>query len=252
MNKFFTIPNLITMSRIFLIPVFIYLLFRPEPSSRLWAIVVFFVASISDFFDGYFARLLGQDSRLGRFLDPLADKILVVAALFAFYFLDSQISLWMILVIIGRDVLITLMRYLSIRKGTELRTSKLAKAKTAFQMISIVLILSVFFVRSYRVDIQQTFTDGQAAGKSNITIATDLLKQGLTLLPRKDVDKHVKRKVFAESVPYFLMLATTLFTLISGLRYVCFNYRVFLPPYTPVKKEQTTITKDQEGEKQNR
>lgn len=231
MNKYFTIPNIITSLRILLIPLFLYFLVQDNPSSRLLALLIFFIASISDFFDGYLARRLGQDSRIGRFLDPLADKILVITTIFAFYYLDSQIPLWMVLVIIGRDILITLMRYLAIKKGMELKTSKTAKAKTAFQMFSIVLILAIFFVRSYRFDIQQTFNEGLAAGKKNIEIAAQLFREGLTLLPHKDIDKHRKRVVFAESVPYFLMLVTTLFTIFSGLRYIYFNYRIFLPPY---------------------
>lgn len=242
MNKQLTIPNLITILRILLIPVFIYLLVQEQPLARLWAILVFTLASVSDFVDGYLARRLKQDSRLGRFLDPLADKFLVVAALLVFYFLDKQIPLWMILVIIARDVLITFMRYLAIQKGTELKTSRTAKAKTAFQMISIFLILAVFFVRSYRVDIQETFAQGQAAGKKNITIATELFKEGMSFSQREHDENFSRKKVFAESLPYFLMYATALFTIFSGFRYIYFNYHVFLPPYHKNKTKQKENT----------
>lgn len=191
----FTLPNFVTLLRVLLIPLFLYfLVFTDSALSRLIALLIFIVAALTDFFDGYLARLLGQDSKLGRFLDPLADKILVIAALGVFLYLDPLIPLWMILTIVGRDILITLMRYLAIRKGRELRTTRLAKVKTAFQMISIILILIIFIIQA----------------SSYLKAATGDMKE----------------------VPYYLMLATTIITIISGLRYVIENFFVFIPPWT--------------------
>ncbi|HOE19496.1 MAG TPA: CDP-diacylglycerol--glycerol-3-phosphate 3-phosphatidyltransferase, partial [Spirochaetota bacterium] len=143
------IPNLLTLSRIILIPLFLYLIFTPTIEHRIWALVIFVIASLTDLLDGWTARKLKQETETGKFLDPLADKFLVISALIAFLFLDPLIPLWMVIVIIARDLLITLMRYLAIKKGTSLRTSRLGKVKTAFQMISIILII---IIRSQRIN----------------------------------------------------------------------------------------------------
>ena len=225
------IPNILTVLRVILIPAFIYFLIQNDPHSRWMALFVFMIASISDFLDGYLARKWNQDTKFGRFLDPLADKALVVATIVAFVYLDKQIPLWMVLVIIGRDIIITLMRYLAIRKQMEIKTSRLGKWKTTFQMLSIVIIIMVFVLRSYRFDISDTFEKGHMQGKRNFAIAYELFIEGLSTWPKKDIPKIVKTKVFAESVPYFLMLFTTFVTIISGLRYLLTNYRVLYPPY---------------------
>jgi cardiolipin synthase len=117
----------LTLSRIILIPLFLYLIFTPTIEHRIWALVIFVIASLTDLLDGWTARKLKQETETGKFLDPLADKFLVISALIAFLFLDPFIPLWMVIVIIGRDLLITLMRYLAIKKGTSLRTSRLGR-----------------------------------------------------------------------------------------------------------------------------
>ncbi len=225
------IPNTLTVFRVVLVPVFVYFLLKPDPISRIIALGVFFLASISDFFDGYLARKWNQESAFGRFLDPLADKALVISSIFAFVYLDQLIPLWMVLVIIGRDMLITALRFLAIRKGMEVKTSKLGKAKTAFQMISIVIIVVVFIVRSYRVDITRTFEEGRNEGRKNISIAIDSFSEGIRILPDKQISTSRKIRVFAESIPYFVMLLTTWVTIISGIRYIYTNYRILAPPY---------------------
>jgi len=231
-TRIFTIPNILTILRIVLVPLFIYFLLQKDTNSKWIALFIFMFATASDFFDGYLARKLQQDSKIGRFLDPFADKMLVIGTLVVFLILDQQISLWMVLVIIGRDILITVLRYIGIRKNIEIRTSKIAKYKTAFQMMTIFLILNIFVVRAYRIDINKTFEDGHKIGKSNITIAMDAFQKGVK--EKKNLTQ--KKKEFASSIPYFLMLATTLFTIISGLRYILSNYKIFLP--TEVKKEE--------------
>ncbi|MDH4262141.1 MAG: CDP-diacylglycerol--glycerol-3-phosphate 3-phosphatidyltransferase [Spirochaetia bacterium] len=226
-----TIPNILTVMRLIIIPFFLFFIFRDNPASRLIAVILFIIAAVSDFLDGYLARKLSQDSKFGRFLDPLADKMLVIATLLAFTMLDNQVSMWMVITIIGRDMIVTLMRYLAIRKGTELKTSRLGKTKTALQMTAIIMILLILFVRSYRFDVEQIFLQGHQAGKKNIEIALDLMDQAFKLLPNKEINKRQKSKIFLEPMPYFLMLITTIVTLISGLRYVYTNFKVLLPPY---------------------
>jgi len=209
-----SVPNLLSLLRIILIPLFLYLIFTPKPLYRVLALVVFAVASITDFLDGWMARRLKQESEMGKFLDPLADKFLVVSGLIAFLILDPLVPLWMIVIIIGRDILITMMRYLAIKKGQTLRTSRFGKVKTAFQMFSILVIIMVFVVR----------------------------KSGFYLEIKNDVFSmyHVFNIITKSAdpdkwliiAPYCLMALVTLLTALSGIRYLFTNWRLFLPPYT--------------------
>ena len=81
MAKIYTVPNVITFIRIFLIPIILYLMFSENPNIVLLAGGLFIISSISDYFDGYLARTLNQSSRLGALLDPIADKLLVAAVI---------------------------------------------------------------------------------------------------------------------------------------------------------------------------
>lgn len=207
------VPNLLSLLRIVLIPVFLYFIFIPTMQHRLWALVVFIVASITDFLDGWSARKLNQESDLGRFLDPLADKVLVIAALTAFLILDPFIPLWMVIIIVGRDVLITLMRYLAIRKGTTLVTSGFGKVKTAFQMISIIVIIMVFVFR--RAGVNRYATD-------EFLKVVRVYEIMISSIPDK----------WLIIGPYCLMFIVTLLTALSGVRYIMTNWRLFLPPYS--------------------
>jgi len=232
------IPNLLTISRLIIIPFFLYMVLQDDPMARLIALFLFIIAGITDLLDGYLARKWSQDTKLGRFLDPLADKFLVITCLGAFYYLDSQISLWMILVIIGRDLLVTIIRFLAIRKGMEVRTNRLAKTKTTVQMTAIIAILLIFIIRSYGVDIQKTFDLGHQDGKTNFQITWSLIERGLDMKPHDDLEKKEKTKYFAESIPYFIILFVTLITVISGVRYLYSNYMVFAPPYYLFRKKE--------------
>ena len=81
MAKIYTIPNIITFIRIFLIPIILYLLFSENPNIVLIAGLLFIVSSVSDYFDGYLARTLNQSSKLGTLLDPIADKLLIASVI---------------------------------------------------------------------------------------------------------------------------------------------------------------------------
>ena len=196
-------------------PLFLYLIFQPERSMKFAALIVFSFASLTDFFDGWSARKLKQESELGKFLDPLADKILVISTLVAFLLIDYLIPLWMIIVIIGRDVLVTVMRYIAVKKGMSIRTSRFGKIKTAFQMISILVIIMIFIVRGSSMIIPEEIMSGHY----------------MTFVPAFSVtisDMHDKWLIAG---PYWLMLIVTILTAWSGIRYLVFNWRVLLPPY---------------------
>ena len=138
------LPNILSISRIGILPFFFYFLLQGEKEGYWISLGLFFLASITDFLDGYLARKLQVDSPLGRFLDPLADKILVWGAMMAFYWIDPSLPYWMLGVIIGRDLFITFLRYIGLRRGKELKTSYFAKTKTFVQMTGIGIILFIF------------------------------------------------------------------------------------------------------------
>ena len=128
------IPNILTISRILLVPFFLYYLIQDERHYKVIALGIFIFSSITDFFDGYLARKLSAESKFGKIFDPLADKILVIAALSAFVYLDNQIPLWMIVAIASRDLLITLIRFLgNKRRGCPSKHPLLQKQRRLFK-----------------------------------------------------------------------------------------------------------------------
>lgn len=133
-------PNQLTFIRIILTPLFVYLMINSGTLSNLIAAFVFFIAAFTDWYDGYIARRLSQTSKFGQFMDPLADKILVLSALAVFAYLDYAF-LWMILIIIIRDVLITFLRSYAIFTGAPIITSTFAKWKTFLQMAFVMILL---------------------------------------------------------------------------------------------------------------
>ena len=134
------LPNALTIFRVILTPFFVYFLFSSSMYSNLYALIIFILASVTDAFDGYYARKYNIETEFGNFLDPLADKILVSSAFISFYLLDL-IELWMVVVILSRDFFITFLRIVMKKNGQSLKTSRIAKSKTAVQLILIIFIL---------------------------------------------------------------------------------------------------------------
>jgi len=132
-------PTQLTVLRIVLAPLF-YTFFIVDPPQYLWAAIIFVVASVTDWYDGYFARKWKLVSRFGSFLDPLADKILTSIAFIAFAVV-GLIPVWTVIVIIGRDVIMTILRVVADIHNVLVRTSVSAKVKTFVQMVYISLIL---------------------------------------------------------------------------------------------------------------
>ncbi|MFQ5584998.1 MAG: CDP-diacylglycerol--glycerol-3-phosphate 3-phosphatidyltransferase [Calditrichia bacterium] len=135
-----TIPNQLTILRILLTPIFLILFLQNSPTKQLWASVLFFIASLTDWYDGWYARKFGVITRWGQFMDPLADKILVTSALVGFAAM-GYVFWWMVWIIIVRDLIITLNRIYSLAIGKAIITHTIAKWKTAAQMTTIFLIL---------------------------------------------------------------------------------------------------------------
>ncbi|HMO17530.1 MAG TPA: CDP-diacylglycerol--glycerol-3-phosphate 3-phosphatidyltransferase [Oligoflexia bacterium] len=137
------LPNILTLLRILSVPVFVLLLIDPSPQMGIWAMILFITASFTDWLDGYIARLYEAESILGTLLDPLADKVLVMAALvmLAAFPFEPRVPAWMVVVLLSREFMVTGLRALAAVKGVVIPASELAKHKTAWTFIAIICLL---------------------------------------------------------------------------------------------------------------
>ncbi len=148
-----TLPNAITVGRVILAPAVAILVFVPTFGARLLAFILFLIAAVSDLWDGYLARKHGWISNFGKLMDPLADKLLLVATFVPIYILSHRagpvgslpywgvMPLWVMVVIFGREALITIMRAVAARRGAVVPAGKLGKYKAFTQNIAIGSIL---------------------------------------------------------------------------------------------------------------
>ncbi len=127
-----------------------------EEGWQLYAVLIFGIASLTDWYDGYLARRYGLSTDWGKFMDPLADKILVLSAFFSFVYLGI-VKLWMVMVIVLRDFIVTGLRSYGARRGKPMMTNLLAKTKTFTQMIMIVLILVFIALQSLITELALDF-----------------------------------------------------------------------------------------------
>src|SRR3954468_13531194 len=144
---FINVPNVITMSRIILIPLIIGMYYLPSDwlsleNKNFAATAVFILAAVTDWLDGYLARKLNQMSAFGAFLDPVADKLIVVGALIVLLHLD-RVDALVALIVIGREIAISALREWMARVGQakSVAVAFIGKLKTVFQMIAIPLLL---------------------------------------------------------------------------------------------------------------
>lgn len=128
-----TLPNLLSLFRILIIPVLVYLLTYTDPVSALLAASLFLIASVTDYFDGYFARRHRSVSDLGKILDPLADKLMVASALIMLTALDRggepNVPAWLVVVIIARETAVTVLRGIALSEGIVMQAERLGKYK---------------------------------------------------------------------------------------------------------------------------
>ena len=144
------LPNILTGSRIVLTPVFIYFLFWGDGYGYAGALLIFILASLTDIWDGRLARRYQVETTMGKILDPLADKVLVLSAFISFMTMDI-IYFWMVATIVLRDVIITALRFLLEYYKMPMATSKQAKSKTALQITAIIFILTYLSLKSFQV-----------------------------------------------------------------------------------------------------
>lgn len=159
--------------------------------AKTWALIIFIVASITDAYDGYFARKYDQVTPQGMFLDPLADKILVSSAFIAFAVI-GLVEYWMVALIIFRDLFVTGLRMMMGHKGLKMVTSNIAKAKTVTQIIIIGFILTYLGLKGLHI--------GMVIPVINFVKQYNLI--------------------------YYLTFAATLFTVFTGFTYLLDNRQV--------------------------
>lgn len=188
------LPNKLTLSRIFLTFIFMLFLFSRGLTAKTMALVVFLTASLTDLYDGYIARKYNIITDFGKFMDPIADKILVLAAFSAFIEL-GLVPAWMVVLIVLREFVITGLRLLALTKSIVLPAQEGGKHKTISQMAAIFIIL--------------------------LSLVLKEIGMKSPLLWSAAVEGYFRNIIF------IVMFITTAFTLISGSSFLYRNRRLF-------------------------
>ena len=136
-----TFPNVLTVLRILLVPVIVVALLEETPHADTVAAVVFAVAAFTDGLDGYIARSRGSVTNFGKLMDPLADKLLIIAPLISLVSL-GRIAAWVAMVIIARELAVTMLRMVAVERGVVIPASMLGKAKTILQVAAIFAVIA--------------------------------------------------------------------------------------------------------------
>ena len=145
--KILNVPNLLSLSRILSVPVFIILMLEPSPVRALVAGIVFSLASATDWLDGYLARKWGQVTKVGKLLDPIADKILIMAALVTLVEIRSEVvHSWMAIVIIGREFAVTGLRAIAASDGIVIPAETVGKYKVGAQITAVLSLLLDYYL----------------------------------------------------------------------------------------------------------
>ncbi|NTW51954.1 MAG: CDP-diacylglycerol--glycerol-3-phosphate 3-phosphatidyltransferase [Chlorobiaceae bacterium] len=190
-----TFSNQLTTLRIILVPVFVILLMQKDPYLKLVGVIVFAFASLTDIYDGYHARKYGEITRLGAFLDPLADKFLITAA-FLFYVWQGYLALWMVLLVAARDILITGLRVYAEFRDRPVITSREAKYKTLAQNLFAYIVMLFILLK------EDLFFGKRVASAMNAILVSGYLN--------------------------YVMFFITAFTVYTGISYLVSNWNVSL------------------------
>ena len=137
------LPNLVTMGRVLFVPAVLYYMDNYSPVRSLIAALLYLVASVGDGVDGYLARSRGQVSVLGKFLDPVADKLMVTAVL-VFLVALGRVPAWVVVALIARDLAINGLRSVASTEGIVIAASRGGKIKTALQLVALTMLLLHF------------------------------------------------------------------------------------------------------------
>jgi CDP-diacylglycerol---glycerol-3-phosphate 3-phosphatidyltransferase len=137
------LPNLVTMGRVLFVPFVLYFMDNYSPVRSLIAAVLYLIASVGDGIDGYLARSRDQVSVLGKFLDPVADKLMVTAVM-VFMVALGRVPAWLVVVLIARDLAVTGLRSIASSEGIIIAASRGGKIKTALQLVGLTMLLLHF------------------------------------------------------------------------------------------------------------
>lgn len=151
------LANKLTLSRIFMIPIFVYFLVQGTQTSMMIAGIIFILASLTDLLDGHIARSRNLVTKFGKFMDPLADKLLVMSAFIVLVELNIVPS-WIVILILAREFIVSIFRAIAASEGIVIAAGKLGKYKTTTQMIAIILLcFSNFPFESMNIPMDQIF-----------------------------------------------------------------------------------------------
>jgi len=151
------LANKLTLSRIVMIPIFVYFLLQGDETSMMIAGGIFILASLTDFFDGYIARSRNLVTKFGKFMDPLADKLLVMSAFVCLVELQIVPS-WIVIVVLAREFIVSIFRAIAAADGIVIAASMWGKYKTVSQMIAIILLcFGNFPFRAWNIPMDMIF-----------------------------------------------------------------------------------------------
>jgi CDP-diacylglycerol--glycerol-3-phosphate 3-phosphatidyltransferase len=190
-----TLPNQLTVLRIVLSPLFLYFFLSDVIWMKQISVAIYIIAALSDWYDGWLARKFNYITSWGKFWDPLADKILTSVAFIGFAVVDL-IPWWMVIVIVGRDVIITLLRVFADMKNYTFTTSYYAKWKTMLQMVFLYYLL-ILYVAQFTPEINLRYGDL------------------ISLLLNKELI-------------FFIALLITIITFHSGVLYIIRNWKIII------------------------
>jgi CDP-diacylglycerol--glycerol-3-phosphate 3-phosphatidyltransferase len=137
-----SLPNLLTLFRILLVPVLVVALLSEVKGGDALAAAVFVLASLTDYLDGYLARRSQRESNFGKLMDPLADKLLVAAAMISLVSLN-RLAAWVAMVVIARELAVTGLRQVAIEQGHVIGASQYGRVKTVMQVVMVLLLITV-------------------------------------------------------------------------------------------------------------
>ncbi len=157
LQEFWNLPNMLTIGRILIIPIFVWFTYDANPLSSLWAAVLFTIASVTDVVDGYLARRWHQITVVGKFMDPLADKLIVMAAMVMMVRL-GRLAAWVVIVLLARELIVGGLRTIAASEGMVIAAGQEGKWKTSLQLCGIISLcvhyvhpLNLFWA-TYQVD----------------------------------------------------------------------------------------------------
>ena len=194
-------PNQLTIIRIILTPVFLILFLSENPLFKQISLIVFIIAALTDWYDGWLARKFNYITNWGKFLDPLADKVLTSTAFFAFAFLGI-LEMWMVIIIVVRDLAITGLRAYADYKGDGMSTSLIAKGKTFIQMVFIYYLLLIYTLMTVpvvyegREKLFSILTDSKLIYFSMLFVTIITFYTGITYIY---ANRHLIRKMFGKN-----------------------------------------------------